>query len=209
MSWLYCSGLKKCCSKPVIEKNCIEKDKVSGYTGKGEICTGEKTCSVLTTNAADTVDCCLGTCELPGKSECENHEHHSCKDSCANTEESTTYKCNGGKKCCKPKPENNLTIVWILLILMIIIVIVLIIFRNRIKLILFKKRSGVKESGAGRTRPGFFPPSSGGGMPRQQYPQRQAMPALRTISNQLPIRRPVKRDAELEETMKKLRDMSR
>jgi len=37
------------------------------------------------------------------------------------------------------------------------------------------------------------------------------MPALRTIprTNQLPIRQPTKKDAEFEETMKKLREMSK
>jgi hypothetical protein len=212
LSSYYCSGVNSCCSKNIVLKNCNQISKFSGYSGYGEECTGGKVCSVSTTVAADTQSCCLGGCiEADTETDCEEYGN-TCRSSCNSNEEITEYyDCDGSDVCCREKESGGIPgIIWFLIIL-IIIVIILIIFRNRIKILIFKKKSGFKEKGAGRTtRPGFFPPSSGS-IPRQQYPQRQPMPALRTIprSNQLAIRQPAKRDKELEETMKKLREMSK
>jgi hypothetical protein len=197
----YCSALKKCCSKPAILKSCDAQG--------GQECASGEVCSSSFTDASDTDSCCLGTCEEEIAITC-TASGYSCKDSCATglEEESYNFDCNNGQLCCKEVKSSGIPgIVWVLIIL-IIIIILLILLRNRIKLLLFKKRNGVKESGAGRTRPPFFPPSSGSGMPRQQYSQRP-MPALRMIPNQLPIRQAPKRDKELDDTMRKLREMSK
>jgi len=206
----YCSGLKECCSKPLAEKRCSEKDKLAGYSGKGEICQEGKVCSVSLVSASDTDKCCLGSCEESTATECENYGYL-CKNSCSSDEEEANYNCNGQKVCCRPKEEPSTKKSWViwLLIILIIVVIVLIILRNRIKILLFKKRSGIKEGNVGKMRPPFVPPSAGSGIPRAQYSQTKTIPPLRTIPTQLPIRQPIRRDRELEETMKKLREMSR
>jgi len=81
----YCSGLKKCCSKPAIEKKCTEQG--------GESCGTGTECSVSLTSAADTENCCLGSCDVPGTTECDDFGY-SCKDSCSDAEDTASYNCN-------------------------------------------------------------------------------------------------------------------
>ncbi|MEM3405680.1 MAG: hypothetical protein QW117_01765 [Candidatus Pacearchaeota archaeon] len=228
LSQYYCSGLNKCCSKNIILKKCSEMQKLSGYYGYGEICKNDEICSISTVNAADTNYCCLGECEKKEEeSECESY-NYTCRISCKDYEEEKDYECNDNKVCCseKEEPKKGKGLLIFLLVLMIIIVILLIIFRNRIRIVLFKRRSGYKESSVIKTKRPPFPPSTSttyptsksylplqryglGSLPKQQYQQKQITP-LRTI--QQPIKKPAqssKKDEELEETMKKLRELSK
>lgn len=188
-----CSGMRTCCSKPEELESCANLE--------GTECSSGKVCDEAEVIALDTDYCCLGTCIDSGTqiTECASQgSDYSCRigTSCFSGEKSTTlYDCNTGSICCKTETKKSTVWIWILIIL-IIILILLIIFRNRIKMFFFKKKSGVSTSNVSKSRPPFYPPSN----------SRMQMPRFIPTSS---TRTPSKRDKELEETMKKLREMSK
>ncbi|MBI2630083.1 hypothetical protein HYW76_03200 [Candidatus Pacearchaeota archaeon] len=183
----YCSSPQICCDTPKKQKTCDEQG--------GEICTSEETCDESEISASDTESCCMGSC-IPIKSECEL-AGNSCNSVCTdNEQENSVLDCNTGI-CCEPKSSSLW--IWILIIL-IILAILGIIFRNKLRLFIFKLRGGVSSQTVTKTRPPFPPatPQIRQGM-RPQIMQR---PVLRQQSRAKP-------DTELEDTLKKLREMSK
>lgn len=190
----YCSSAAQvCCKIKTQDPTCSEKG--------GFICNLDQECSGSSVTSSDSNFCCVGDCTaIKTENECESSGFF-CKDSCSDSqEEKSAYSgsCNVGEFCCGPKPsdKSNNTLLIILLIILIVLVILAIIFRHQIKIFLFKRKSGLSSSSSSipPSRPGpsrFLPPS---------FPQR-------TIQKNIP-RKPII-DKEFEETMKKLKDMSR
>jgi len=194
-----CSGLEVCCDKPAKEKTCTEEG--------GIICPTGDVCSLSTTTTTDTENCCLGTCN-PETLECELAGYN-CRASCLDTEETTTDSCNSGDVCCKAKPVGK-SYWWLYVLIILIILVVLgIIFRNKLRILLFKLRGGFKTSGVTKTFPKFPPPPTGQPSFRRMIPQ-MFPPARPVQPARKPFSKPVsKTDKELEETLKKLREMSK
>lgn len=190
----YCSGLKVCCDKPAEQKTCQEEG--------GIICPSEQVCSISTTNTSDTENCCLGSCN-PQTTECEQSGYN-CRTACLSAEETAAYTCNSGEVCCKVKTGGTGTSYWwvYLLIILIILIVLGIIFRNKLKVFIFKLKGGFKTGAVSKTRPGFPPPT-------MQPSFRRMMPP--TFPGQIqPSRKPAtKTDKELEDTLKKLKEMSK
>jgi len=195
-----CSGLNICCNKPAREETCEEK--------AGIICPSGEACSQATVSAFDTPNCCLGTCEEETP-ECEQSGYN-CRASCLTSEEEVTYDCTAADVCCQTKPSGGGGIPWFVWVLAVLIILVVlgIIFRNRLKVFLFKFKGGFKKGPVTSTRPPFMPPSA---MPtglRRMMPPMMPRPIPKPVSK--PLTKPgTKTDKELEETLKKLREMSK
>lgn len=214
-------GILSCCSEPAKVKKCVDD------LG-GEICQPNEYCSSPgKSTAADDLTysqtCCVGgICkqkESGGTVEntCEQ-SYGLCEDfSCGSGyKETNSYSCSGSKICCMRdmptgKSKNTLWI-WILLIL-IIIVTLGIIYREKIKELMGMETNDEKEMKNNNpfSRPGL-PPSA------RQYPQpRKIIPSSNPQpQNQIMPSRPInpatrpkpKSPKELEDVLKKLKDMS-
>jgi len=194
----YCPGLKVCCDTPALEKTCTEMG--------GEVCGEGYVCDEATVSAFDTEECCLGSCisETP---ECEQQGYY-CRSECLEEEEETILSCPIGKVCCRPKPEPEKSYWWIyILIILIILVILGIIFRNKLRVLLFKFKSRFKKGPVSKTYPKFPPSAPPAGLKRM-FPTRMP-PTTGARVTRKPARPTTKTDKELEETLKKLREMSK
>lgn len=193
-----------CCSRAPVQLTCEAKG--------GMICKVSETCSVSTVPSQDG-ECCLGACQQaePLTNECEDNGF-TCKLSCGTNEivkDIYADSCAYDEKCCAKSaaPKTSWWII-ILLIVLIVLVILAILFRNRIKIWMFKFKSGYKskQGPSSTNRPSYPPPSypqRPAIVPRQIFPQRQPVPQRRP-----PVQKRDK-DKEFDETMKKLRDMSK
>jgi hypothetical protein len=176
-----CSSGLICCDSPPKEESCLDLG--------GRVCEYDKQCSGSTVTASDTDDCCLSECAAI-ETECEEQGYF-CRDRCFEDEEETYYDCNG-QVCCKSKPdEKSYWWIWILAIL-IILAILGIIFRNKLRMLIFKFRKG---KGGGKPKKPPTGPSF-----RKMTPQN---------ANRPPQPKTSKTDKELQGVLKKLKDMSK
>ncbi|MBS3094445.1 hypothetical protein J4474_02165 [Candidatus Pacearchaeota archaeon] len=180
---LNCPGLNVCCNKPEVLKTCAEQN--------GKICTTNQNCggsSVL----AQEGSCCLGNCVDISQNSCSG----SCRTSCMSGETEITGECNSVLEvCCKTGTTPKKTPwVWIIILVVLIVLIGLaIIFREKLKEMWIKMRT--RKSGSGGNRP------AGSGLPPRGLPPPR--PGMMPPRN-MPQRRP----GEMDETLKKLREMS-
>ncbi|MDD5193646.1 MAG: hypothetical protein PHF67_03600 [Candidatus Nanoarchaeia archaeon] len=200
---LFCLSGKICCSVKPEEQTCEEK--------KGMVCPEGTVCTESEIETLDTRYCCpmSGDCiSPPGQSECEQASYE-CKTICSSDQEEKSLSCGAlsGDVCCATKVSRGggWTLI-ILLIILIILVILAILFRNQLKIWLFKLKSGFKskKGPAPTTRPSVpprFPPLAPPRqmMPRGMIPRR---PPMRSASRS-------QKDSDFEATMKKLRDMTK
>ncbi len=204
-----CSGTKVCCSAQVQEKTCQEQ---SGF-----LCDFDEECpqSSDILESSESAVCCSSQCELRPANEQSACElaNYQCKSACTSGEQEESLSCNGLGVCCSLDSGSSSSggsswWIWVLLIL-IILVVLAIVFRNRIRMFIFKKKSGVGKGPAPReTRPPFFPPSS---------PVRSQGFGRPVFPRQMPSQRPIPprssqaqgKDKEFEDTLKKLKDMSK
>lgn len=192
----FCSEAGKvCCSNQIAQKTCSEKGGIA--CNAGEQCSGSEVTS------SDSSKCCVGTCEKPAaQPECEK-QAFTCKTSCSSAEEIKSLSCPGSEVCCALKQVSK-SYWWLYLLIILIILVVLgIIFRNKLSIWIFQLRNKFKKGPVTQTRPPFMPPSSGARMARPMFPQQfrqQPRPGVKPKS---------KLDQELDETLKKLRDMSK
>jgi len=136
--------------------------------------------------------------------ECEDAGGVCTFDSCDEGFDQTSDDCpDSADVCCKPKPSSPLEIPWYvwLLIVLIILAILGIVFRNKLREILFKKKSGFKEG------PGPEPLRPGPGKP--SMPPISPMPARMFMPKSKPVRRPrkTKLEKDMQDTLKKLKSM--
>ena len=196
------SGLDVCCDTKYVLPDCKEQG--------GKVCSVDEECSVSTVESSDELYCCLGICEekpTPAINECVENNGN-CKERCSdNEEEKTEYNCDSDSLdvCCFEKEPSKLYI-WVLIIL-IILVIIGIIFRNKLRPFWFRVKS--KFGGKPRAPPsaGFlgrpvFPPMR----PGPRMIPRRILPPQRT---QRPQPRTPKPSAELDDVLKKLKEMGK
>ena len=193
----YCSSPAQiCCKVKQKEPTCSEK--------KGIACDLNQECNGERITASDTGDCCIGDCrEIVTETECEQAGFY-CKDVCSEAqEENSQYSCNSGQVCCKAKEvkKSNYLLI-ILLVILIILVILAIIFRNQLKIWFFKYKSDYK---VGKQKPFSRPPGATFPVGRPFQPPFASPQRLM----QKAIPRAGERDKEFEETMKKLKEMSK
>ena len=191
----YCSSAAQVCCKLKQQKpSCSEKG--------GFICNLDQECSGSLETASDTNSCCVGDCAaIQTENECESLNYF-CKDSCSDSQEEKlgySSSCSLGQICCGPKSETKTSNFWliILLIILIILVVLAIIFRNQLKIFIFKRRSGLKSGPVNL-------PSNRPEPPRFFQPQIQQRIPQRSIQRKSPLV-----DKDFEETMRKLKDMSK
>src|SRR3989344_619657 len=167
----------------------------------GDACSFEEECDGSEVDSFDG-PCCLGSCVESGGEEpideCE------IDDDCASGEE-----CSFGE--CIEKTDEGRSWTWIIiLIILIVLVLLAIVFRSKLRIWWYKMR--------GKAGSRKIPPSSGPGMMRERVMPRPiprfGAPVLRRPMPQgQPVRRPMKavstKDTEMEETLKKLREMSK
>lgn len=184
-----------CCSVNVIEQTCAEKS--------GVICGSGETCKGSTTSSLDGT-CCLDVCQITQQANSCEILGGICSVSCGSGTKEASNSCDlSGEKCCVQDNTTGSSIwIWILLLLILIVLVVIgILYRNKIKVQWYKWKGRASSTEVKRpANPGF-------GMPRfvpQQGLRRQ--PLMRQSPR--PIRR-TEKDTELEETMKKLRDMGK
>ena len=208
-----CDSLNICCSVSPALETCAQQG--------GEICSASKTCSGTTMQTSDGT-CCLGSCEeeIETENACKSFggfcdQPGSCK---SNEEEDSTLSCDSvSEVCCVKKDSSSIGGIWIWiisLIILIALVVVGIIYRKQLQLMIYKmrkKKGGPSATGmAGRRPP--FPPASGGmnrtqiRSPMMRKPATQRAPMRRGAAQP---RRFSKSDKELEDTLKKLKDMSK
>lgn len=191
-----CLGVNICCDKKYTDKSCSERS--------GKICLSTQECSGDW--ASGLTGCCLnGDCiEKQEVNECEQQgSDYKCMISCDDTQQSENYNCPEQGICCSPKIIETPSYWWIwLLVILIILLILAFLFRNQLKLWWFKYQSKFSKSPVQQqTRPSF-PPSS---MPPQAGMPRRIIPP----TNLRPVQRPFPKDRELDETLRKLKDLSK
>ena len=206
-----CPNTGICCSKSPIEQSCAEQS--------GNVCSSVESCSGSSVSSSDG-SCCLGTCDpIPQADQC-TQAGGKCYSTCDSSEIQTTDTCSGddvGKVCCKstgsePESDTNWGLWITLLIILIALVVVGIIFKDKLKMMLFKLRNKPSTKGPGQST---SPPPGPGRPPfppfRGPVPYPRAQPRIINPSNQ-PVRRPMptpSKDNEMEETMRKLREMGK
>jgi hypothetical protein len=203
-----CSLSETCCEFEPIDDTCFEKG--------GMVCEVDEECSMSLVSSLDESDCCLEDCDIPVDEDyCTDVPGYTCESSCSdNQNEISSYICEYGDSCCVDKPKEKKSI-WliVLLIILIILVVLAIIFRNQLKIWLFRIRGkfrsgkGPKPVG-GRPRPGPGMPPAPVGRPGRPGAPRQIIPRRHLPVRRAP-RRGNERDKDFDDTMKKLRDMSK
>ncbi|VVB78253.1 Uncharacterised protein [uncultured archaeon] len=198
-----------CCGVQPLEQNCSDKT--------GFVCTQDQKCSGNEVQASDTPYCCIGgACQeiQPTENECEQAGYN-CKDTCltGSEEEKISYSksCSFGQLCCAAKPVKSTNwLLILLLVILIILVILAILFRNQLKIWLFRVKSGFSSKKA--PPPGSRPMAAPTGF-RPMPPLRPSPEHLYQPQRGPPMqRRPIvksEKDKDFEETMRKLRDMSK
>lgn len=194
-----------CCSNAPTLTTCSAQN--------GVICSSDKTCSGQKSPSSDG-SCCLSTCDdLPSSDAC-TVAGNSCETSCISGETQTTDACSESSKvCCKSTETNEESgtnwVLWIILLIILIGAVVAgIFYKDKIKLFLFKRSQQNSSSGYQQGIPPGgrppFPPARG------PVPMR-APPRFIPSGNMPPARRPGQSssDKEMDETMRKLKEMGR
>jgi hypothetical protein len=200
-----------CCSVNVVGQTCTEKG--------GEICSVNEDCTTSPVPSADG-SCCLGTCEEIAVVEDTCADSGGvCRTSCFSDEEEIAETCPiSGDYCCGtssgPSPDpDGFPWIWVLLLLILIVLVVIgIVKRDKLRLWIFKLKGKAKTKPvSGRTRPGFtgFRGGPPGGMPGPRRPGPGRRPGPSPIRPKTSRTKTSSKDKELEETLKKLRDMSK
>ncbi|MBU4069827.1 MAG: hypothetical protein KJ646_02495 [Nanoarchaeota archaeon] len=210
-----CAGVFKCCDTEKALEFC------EGQGGK--ICNSNEDCMGGTEVEASDIEygqeCCVGgRCEEPeAESECELNFGTCESYECAEDEEEMGYDCLYGDTCCVKKSEVEAkSYWWIWLLLIFIILIILgIVFRDKFRPFWFRFKSKF-----GKSRPSGGRPGGIGGFSSTPLGRMQIRPMARRILPPQSQKRPVERKplprqitekpkTELDDVLKKLRDMSK
>lgn len=186
-----------CCSKSPELETCSNLN--------GIVCSSSQSCSGTEVSSSEG-SCCLSSCqEKLQANECQS-QGGKCFNSCNSNEEQLSYSCGPTSDVCciqKTTTSSSSLWVWIILLLILIILVVLgIIYKDKIKIWIYKRRNSKNSNNSGATRKG--PPRSPPFYPQGPVPtNRRNTRPIRNLQ-----RTPSKEDKELEETLKKLREMS-
>jgi len=223
-----CPGFSSvCCTLPTEQSTCAELG--------GEICSSSQICSrgnsVSSADASGRACCVGGFCEVssgPGSnsgiSECEEKGGICRLGEGASGEKEARYDCSSSEETCYITQSSSsgssgsgrsLIWVWILLIL-IVLTGVGILYKDKLRHLWLKIKSKFGKSGGSETGPldsrrPPFPPSGYHQRPmHSRRPERRILPSQQRSSKPQP-QRPQKSAAskELDDVLKKLKDMSR
>ncbi|MBS3078779.1 hypothetical protein J4218_01530 [Candidatus Pacearchaeota archaeon] len=200
-----CSGFAEiCCKSPMAEASCKEQG--------GEACDSTEECSGEVVTTDDEPNCCLQSCILREEPlpQCPTTGDFLCKSKCSTEETpSSIYACSGNMQCCSKiittTGKNNLWLI-ILLIILIILVILAIILRNQLQIWWFRIKNGFSSKKGPPPTTRFSPSPPFRPVPPRQLVQRPQNPRM---YGRMPISRPSEKDKEFEETMKRLKDISK
>jgi len=207
-----------CCSEKKQEESCSSKG--------GTICSTSEDCKDGTkVSAQGTTSCCLGgtcilkettvtdTCSIEGSS-------YSCRSECAvDEDEENSLTCPNNNICCKKQataPAPNYWWVWLLVILVILLALA-IVFRNQLKIWLFRIKNKFSKTPISVQQqrplmqsmpPGMRPPMRPMPPGMRPLPPGMRPPMGRPMPGQ-PQRPGYPRDKELDETLRKLREMGK
>jgi len=209
----YCSSLSETC--------CATENLQACTSLGGSICSNDEVCTGNEREAFDTSYCCTGECveRQDEVNECEEM-FYTCMGSCSEFQElAASYQCLGSEVCCKtktpaPQPEKSAWWIWALIGGIVVLLIILaVVFKDKLKGLFGGK--GSKGSGS-RPRPGRpgMPPRPGvRPMPRRRpgavMPPRPGFPPVRRTHQPLVRRKADRRDSEMSDTFKKLKNMSK
>lgn len=217
-----CAGLYLCCSEGEEDKTCTDLG--------GEICTSSEYCDgdyQSTSDLGYKETCCItGECIESGitpidEYNCEPNggvcEIYGCD---SGYEETSQWTCKYGDTCCiegdgpgssptpSTGPEKGKAWIWIIFAL-IVLVLVGILFRDKLRMFLMK----IKGKKKGPSGPRFGDPRGPGPRPMPPRPSptpRRIMPGPSGGRRPMPPRRaPPKASGELNDVLKKLKDMSK
>lgn len=196
-----CTGALYCCSATPRVPTCTELN--------GELCSLNEECTGTPRDSSEG-QCCLGSCTpitTPTTTECEDNGG-TCSASCSSGETQASYLCSSfSEVCCvsdqsSDSSSGSSTWVWIIvLVILITLVALAIIYRRKIQMFIFKNRKSGQSANASpiMIRRPPFPPS---------MPSQSLRPGVRPQSPQ--VRKPVSQvDKEMDETLRKLREMSK
>jgi hypothetical protein len=189
-----CSGADICCSLKVQKPTCAEK--------KGLLCTEEQSCEGRVESAADG-SCCFGACvQIEEREDLCSPAGGECKISCDEGELESGETCaDAYSRCCIS--EGSSMWFWIvLLIILIIIAVLAIIYREKLKIWWFKLKEKFRKGKSPQRAP-MLQPRTPGAVPRQVAPA-----AYMRMRPAAPIRAAPPKDKDMEETLKKLKEMA-
>ncbi len=193
-----------CCSESPILTSCESLN--------GKVCSASETCSGTVSQSSDG-SCCLENCESNSiQTEC-TIAGGICASSCADNEEQITEACTGDKVCCDAKDISESGTNWILWIILLVILISFVIvgikFKDKIRLMLFKKSQFTSDSYKSGSPPGGRPPfpPANGAIPFR--PQPRVIPVQGSLPSNINKPRQTPEDKEIEETMRKLKEMGK
>ncbi len=200
-----CSGTFVCCDQQREIQTCSEQN--------GNVCSSGKTCSGTEVEASDISSgeiCCVqGSCITPSESpaaQCENSGGTCRIGSCLSGEQESSESCQFSTDvCCIQKSDDaginlkNVSSLWIWILLVLILLLVLgIIFRDKLRMLWFRISSGGGQSSHPHSGPSTRPPF----MPSVPRMIPRSSPVMRRTT---PSRRP----GEIDEVLKKLKEMGR
>jgi len=187
------SGASICCSVKVERESCQAQN--------GNICQTDEICDGQAIESGEGA-CCIGFCvPAPIASNVCEDLGGSCLDSCGDNQEESSESCSNNQICCIGIKSSGFGKIWIIILILLIVIVALgIFFRDKLRLWWFTKRG--KSSASPVTRTGM-PPRGPPGETRLP-PRMQPMFAQR---NRLPIGG--EKDKDMDDTMRKLREMSR
>lgn len=210
-----CSGAFVCCSQSAPIKTCSEQG--GNICASNQVCTGIGAVSTDASDATSGQKCCIqGTCQTPSttgtgtSSSCEIGGGTCRVSGCLSGESETSDSCDfATDSCCVASTSSGkLNYMWIAILLALIALVVAgIVFRDKLRMLLFRLKSKFGSGGSSTTitsgRPGFPPFSS----PYQRPPLRRVAPVS---LSQRPRPIPKSRSqSEVDEVLRKLKDMSK
>jgi hypothetical protein len=204
-----CSGVNVCCSINPLTQTC---DSIGG-----KVCASDETCSG---DSAPSVDgsCCTGTCNVVQDYTCEQGVNMYCRSLCNDGETQLNGETCESGVCCKVNSGGggggmNWALILIIAIL-IVLVIIAILMRDKIRLAWYKYKGKAKTSPVNKPSqpPVGFRPMPPRIMPMRPMPgpMQRVMPLQRRPNaTPAPKKEASVKDAEMEETLRKLREMSK
>ena len=216
LSGYSCSGAFVCCTQKY-DPTCSEQS--------GEICNSNQNCVGVGSFASDSSDlsagqiCCIsGTCQEPqvvSSSACETSGGICRINGCLDNEASTTASCDfSSDVCCiQQQAEQKTSYLWIWILgILIILVVLAIIFREKLRPYWIRIKSKFKrgsKSARDSKFPPMFPPSRSILRRPMRRPMRRMTAPSPSQRKPIPRRPTTKPKGEIDEVLKKLKEMSK
>jgi len=216
VSGFLCPSGKICCSKEVVLRSCTQQN--------GKTCQEDEECAGSVVSSSDG-SCCLGNCTEAthaAQNDTCTPSGGVCRSLCSSNEKKDQSKtCSTEGDICCVTQKNGGGVSWlliVLLVILIVLVILAIVYRDKLKVWWYSRKGRASISPV--IRPGV-PPLSGesaGPQPGLRPSQRFVPPArstqFRPVTKQSPTsarpqQKPTsQRDKDMEETLRKLREIS-